>query len=188
MKQFLYRHFNKDGILLYVGISVSVPRRIREHKDNSHWFEQIANITIETFQTREEVIQKEKEAIAKENPLWNIQRPNISGEIKKQEVFCNIDKKYESKNEIVSRIVSFGASYSLEEIAESIGFKLKDVEKAIEEKKLGYYVVPPKSTMPYKNKHGEVYYLKAKKRVTGWQFVDFLEYLEAESVETISYI
>jgi predicted GIY-YIG superfamily endonuclease len=46
MTDYIYRHYDKDGNLLYVGISLSVISRIMQHKNGSHWFNNIANILI----------------------------------------------------------------------------------------------------------------------------------------------
>jgi hypothetical protein len=43
----LYRHFDKDGTLLYVGISLSAINRLGQHKDNAHWFSSIKRVEIE---------------------------------------------------------------------------------------------------------------------------------------------
>ena len=34
----LYRHFDRLGELLYVGISISTMRRLAQHKTQSAWF------------------------------------------------------------------------------------------------------------------------------------------------------
>ena len=34
----LYRHFDCDGVLLYVGISLSTVARLCEHKHSSKWY------------------------------------------------------------------------------------------------------------------------------------------------------
>lgn len=71
----LYRHFNLEGELLYVGISLSALNRLAKHKSSSHWFNEITNVTIQKFSTKEEAVAAEIEAIAKENPRHNIKRP-----------------------------------------------------------------------------------------------------------------
>jgi excinuclease UvrABC nuclease subunit len=68
----LYRHYNTTGILLYVGISISAIKRLSEHAVQSRWFNQIAVIKIEKFETRKEAQLAEKQAIERENPLFNI--------------------------------------------------------------------------------------------------------------------
>ena len=70
---YLYRHFDKDGVLLYVGISISVIVRLSSHAASSLWFDNISKIEIEIekFNTKKEALYFEKIAIAKENPLHN---------------------------------------------------------------------------------------------------------------------
>jgi hypothetical protein len=48
----LCRHFDADGRLLNVGISVSATGRLAQHKMIAAWFRLIANITVETFPTQ----------------------------------------------------------------------------------------------------------------------------------------
>ena len=68
----LYRHYNTTGILLYVGISISAIKRLSQHAVQSRWFNQIAVIKIEKFETRKEAQLAEKQAIEQESPLFNI--------------------------------------------------------------------------------------------------------------------
>lgn len=68
----LYRHFDADNQLLYVGISLSAVHRLTEHRNGSPWFRSIGSVTIETFPSRKEALAAEKEAIRNENPLYNV--------------------------------------------------------------------------------------------------------------------
>lgn len=68
----LYRHFDTDGRLLYVGISNDTLRRLCQHKERSHWFEQIARVDIEFFDSRDDALAAESAAIANESPAFNI--------------------------------------------------------------------------------------------------------------------
>ena len=68
----LYRHFDRDGRLLYIGISLNAIARLAEHRDTSHWFSQIARVEIEPYPTRKAALAAELEAIRTENPLYNI--------------------------------------------------------------------------------------------------------------------
>ena len=68
----LYRHFNDQGELLYVGMSLSTVARLMEHRCNSHWFYDIVNIKIEYFPDMESVLKAETLAIKMEKPLHNI--------------------------------------------------------------------------------------------------------------------
>lgn len=71
MSHYLYRHFNKSGKLLYVGISICALERLRQHRDDSTWFDDIATVEIERFATAKEAIAAEIVAIQKEKPLHN---------------------------------------------------------------------------------------------------------------------
>lgn len=72
MKQKLYRHFDANGSLLYVGISSSITARIAAHKNSSHWFDDVVTIKIESYETREQVLEAELLAIQTEFPKFNI--------------------------------------------------------------------------------------------------------------------
>lgn len=69
----LYRHFNKDGVLLYVGITLRVIDRLAQHSNQSCWYDQIAYIKVEYFETRDEAIKAEQLVIVREKPLFNKQ-------------------------------------------------------------------------------------------------------------------
>jgi hypothetical protein len=67
----LYRHFNGDGTLLYVGISLSVVQRLSEHAA-SPWFKRISRIDVEWFDSRAQARAAEREAIQDERPIHNV--------------------------------------------------------------------------------------------------------------------
>ena len=73
IKPKLYRHFDADDNLLYVGATVRLLSRHMGHKSASHWYDRIAKITIENFNTMAELWAAEKSAIETEKPLFNIQ-------------------------------------------------------------------------------------------------------------------
>lgn len=68
----LYRHFDVEGALLYVGISVSWPARTKAHAGGSRWFDLVAKVEIERFETREAALDAERKAIKAEKPRFNI--------------------------------------------------------------------------------------------------------------------
>lgn len=74
----LYRHFSADGELLYVGISLSAVVRLAGHRNTSHWFRQIASVTVEKFATRQEAERAERLAIEREKPRHNLARVNVA--------------------------------------------------------------------------------------------------------------
>jgi predicted GIY-YIG superfamily endonuclease len=69
----LYRHLDAKGRLLYVGISMSVMRRVSQHSACSHWFREVASITLEWFPSLELALKAEAKAIAAEKPAHNVQ-------------------------------------------------------------------------------------------------------------------
>jgi DNA-binding transcriptional regulator YiaG len=68
----LYRHFDTDGRLLYVGISLSAVARLSAHFRDAVWCDQIARVEIESFASRAEAEVAEVEAIRLEKPRYNI--------------------------------------------------------------------------------------------------------------------
>lgn len=71
-KTCLYRGFDADGTLLYVGISIAPTRRFADHKRGAPWFDAITTLTLVHFATKEEAITAEAEAIREERPAFNI--------------------------------------------------------------------------------------------------------------------
>lgn len=67
----LYRHYNADKTLLYIGISTTFFTRLRDHKSVSHWFNEIVTVTIQHFTTLQEALKAETCAIKHERPLYN---------------------------------------------------------------------------------------------------------------------
>ena len=76
----LYRHFDKDGRLLYVGCSISAFARFGHHRISSHWVKAITTMTIARFDSLEDALNAENVAINAESPLYNkIKKGNIYG-------------------------------------------------------------------------------------------------------------
>jgi hypothetical protein len=72
---YLYRHYHPSGDLLYVGITQSVSERTKSHLSKATWKEFICLIIVEPFETREELLEAERDAILNEFPKYN-QIPN----------------------------------------------------------------------------------------------------------------
>jgi predicted GIY-YIG superfamily endonuclease len=73
----LYRHFAKDGTLLYVGISKSEVKRRKQHAGEAKWFSEINRVEIEEFENREAALAAEKAAILTERPVHNIESRRV---------------------------------------------------------------------------------------------------------------
>jgi predicted GIY-YIG superfamily endonuclease len=67
----LYRFYNADNELLYVGISGNWRNRLHQHERNSEWWNDVCYIKLEKFTTRVLVEDAEKRAIITEKPIWN---------------------------------------------------------------------------------------------------------------------
>lgn len=59
----LYRHYDDEGQLLYVGISENVESRTRMHVRRAPWFELVKTSTIAWFDTRGDALSAERAAI-----------------------------------------------------------------------------------------------------------------------------
>lgn len=74
----LYRIFNADGQLLYVGISVDVGHRLACHSRRGWWTE-VATITVQHFATERQALEAERDAILNEHPLHNLRSVPTGG-------------------------------------------------------------------------------------------------------------
>lgn len=99
----LYRHFDKDGVLLYVGISYSsVERLMKGHRQNAHWFDQVARIEIERFSSRAEALKAEKAAISKDLPRFNVWTGERRG------IRCRDEQEQQEIDRLISLIEARG--------------------------------------------------------------------------------
>lgn len=67
----LYRFFDTDDQLLYVGISSNPSIRFRDHGRSKDWWSEVASITLEHWPSRQAALDAEKQAIISERPRWN---------------------------------------------------------------------------------------------------------------------
>ena len=68
----LYRHRDRNGTLLYVGISLSVAQRLAQHASTAHWFAEVTQVDIEWLPTRDAALAAERRAIQTEHPRCNV--------------------------------------------------------------------------------------------------------------------
>jgi len=69
----LYRFYDKDMTLLYVGITQRGSNRFDEHSSDQLWWQYSDTVQLEHFDTREQVSRAEKRAIKNESPVFNVQ-------------------------------------------------------------------------------------------------------------------
>lgn len=67
----VYRCFDEEGRLLYVGVSYSIFLRLGQHNDRAPWMHYAVTIKLERFPTREAAEAAEAAAILGEDPVWN---------------------------------------------------------------------------------------------------------------------
>jgi predicted GIY-YIG superfamily endonuclease len=68
----VYRYFDAEDALLYVGVAFDVLKRAVSHRRHSPWWPLAATYTEERYPTRIAALAAEAEAIRTEGPLFNI--------------------------------------------------------------------------------------------------------------------
>lgn len=68
----LYRFFAHDESLLYVGITMSLPARLSQHRDMKEWWHEVDRVAVEHYSSREKALAAEKDAILAECPRYNV--------------------------------------------------------------------------------------------------------------------
>jgi len=68
----LYRTFDGEGRLLYVGISGNLKGRMAMHKSKSAWYPEMVRASVETYPSRREAENAERKAILSEGPTHNV--------------------------------------------------------------------------------------------------------------------
>lgn len=72
MTHYVYRYFNAEGRLLYVGCSKDPMARYRTHRQDSRlWINEVARGHISVFPDQATALAAEKAAIVAEKPLYN---------------------------------------------------------------------------------------------------------------------
>lgn len=66
----LYRHFDADGTLLYVGVTRDLTARMAEHQRNSFWWASVETTNIEWVEVSR-ALAIEASAIASDRPIHN---------------------------------------------------------------------------------------------------------------------
>jgi excinuclease UvrABC nuclease subunit len=124
---FLYRHFDCNGTLLYVGISLNAINRTYAHIKTCEWTELIANISVHPYSTREDALEAEKIAIANEKPQFNIYHngQRCVKEKKQKEKHVKIEKPEQVYSSLGAAIKFFGSKYKIAKLlniqASSVG-------------------------------------------------------------------
>lgn len=165
----LYRHFDAEGTLLYVGISLRPMTRTKEHVTLSGWADQIANVRIEYFPTRKEAMEAEARAVLDENPVHNIR---LRKPKKEPRVLRVTEERAEGERiNLTRRVLHFAPLYKPTEAAAALGLSTKVLNREIAEGNLAVVMIlSPKAG-------------KMNPFITGWQLIDWLESRERQAIE-----
>lgn len=160
----LYRHFDKQQNLLYVGISLRAFQRLSEHREHSHWFSDIANVTFEPFSTKEAALAAEKQAIQSESPKFNVHyNKMLKAKVVVEDIEEDVKERpavTKSKDQLTG---VFRPTYTLDKAAEALSLSRDSLNKLIERGEISVIQTP-------------------RKIITGWQLIEFLERWEPLNV------
>lgn len=84
----LYRFFNANSELLYVGISLSAVARAGQHRSTQPWWPQVARMEVERHPNRAAAIEAERVAIVAERPRFNVVHNATSPAVKNAAWSC----------------------------------------------------------------------------------------------------
>jgi predicted GIY-YIG superfamily endonuclease len=76
----LYKMYDDERRLLYVGISANLGKRLDRHMRDKLWFQQIAYIAVTHYATRTECLLAERHAIVSERPIHNLAHSGAAGD------------------------------------------------------------------------------------------------------------
>ncbi len=69
----LYRFYNEEEQLLYVGVSKSTIQRLFTHQKLSDWYILVRFVVVDNYADRKSALAAERDAIKTEKPFFNIQ-------------------------------------------------------------------------------------------------------------------
>ena len=70
--QVVYRMYNIDGSLLYVGVTNNFGARFGDHWRTKPWIADVKHLTLQPFASRSSAEEAERQAILNEKPLHNV--------------------------------------------------------------------------------------------------------------------
>lgn len=86
----LYRAFDEQDRLLYVGITGDPFARLGQHH-GAGWTKWTARLTFESFETRTEAEAAELAAIRTEDPVWNVQGRPVDRHLRWMAAYPHLD-------------------------------------------------------------------------------------------------
>lgn len=67
----VYRHYDAEGLLLYVGISIDPDTRQKQHRDGANWWRFSSTCDVDWYLTESDAAAAERKAIVHEAPIFN---------------------------------------------------------------------------------------------------------------------
>lgn len=67
----VYRLYDADRVLLYVGCTSNLIGRVQQHASYREWARDIATVTCEHYDTKQEALDREKNLIRSQDPAYN---------------------------------------------------------------------------------------------------------------------
>jgi excisionase family DNA binding protein len=166
VKTALYRHFDAKNNLLYVGISLSAVARLSQHSTLSAWFDDIARVDVVWFDTREKALEEERRAVAQEKPIYNKRLQTVIKDLPQQ--------RDEPRKAITHKIVVLNPVYKINEAAQVLNISESTLRQKIEQNEIGAMLL---GEVVKKNSNGNETTAK-RYQISGWQLLDYIEYLE----------
>jgi predicted GIY-YIG superfamily endonuclease len=77
-KTTLYRIYDATDRLLYVGVTGNWFERVAQHANGKGWWDDVATIKVQAFDSRAEALAAETQAIRTEHPLHNVRHRRIA--------------------------------------------------------------------------------------------------------------
>jgi excinuclease UvrABC nuclease subunit len=75
---YVYRHYDSDGELLYIGQTYSWQTRTDQHKNLAVWWDAVTRIELERYKTMTEACNAERELIIALNPKFNVTNNSVN--------------------------------------------------------------------------------------------------------------
>lgn len=69
----VYRLFNVEGDLLYIGQTGDISVRLRNHKHDKPWWDEVAEMRTTPYLSKGAAVEAERVAIREERPRYNVQ-------------------------------------------------------------------------------------------------------------------
>lgn len=167
----LYRHFNSEGVLLYVGISLNAVNRTKQHGKVSKWYEEISTITIQHYPNRKEAIEAEGIAVKSEGPLYNIQLRPKPEKHRKYRASKATDIGVDNMRDEIDQVITLKPLYKLKDAASALGLSFGIIRREIDAGNL----VEIKLQAPKCDRMDSY--------ITGWQLLNWLEFKERDAME-----